>query len=512
MPSTSTVTLAPWSDDAADAVALLDLDPRRRGEIDERGVELDPRRHRGVQAPARGSGSVDGTSGRRAQHDGVDRRERRDRGRFEPEVLELAKRERGQAVAAALVPWERRLVDDDDVASGPAQLDRRGHAGRTGPDDEDVDVGCRSAEVTSDRIRMARSPLLVRTTSPAMPLNPDAVGTVGDPVEVSWTSKDALLYAVGVGAGTDELAFTTENTANIAQRVLPTFPVVVGFGGAESVFGKIGSFNPAMLVHGQQSVTLHREIPVEGTGTITSTLAAMYDKGKAAVVVTESEAVSAKTMAGRAAVHDHDVGVHPRRRRLGRRPRPVRPAERPAGTRSRPRGDLPDVARPGARVPALGRSQPAALRPERSPRWAGSTARSCTACAATASPAEPCCTRVRLGPVAVRAHRGPVRVTGPARRSAHDRAWRTGDGEAVFNTTAGDRVVIDQGLLRHATGCAYGWPATDRCVVARRGGRRPRRRDVLALAGLAVLDLDDAVSRCRGRRRRSSARRSTRRP
>ena len=34
-----------------------------------------------------------------------------------------------------------------------------------------------------------------------MPLNPDAVGSKSDPVEASWTSKDALLYAVGIGAG-----------------------------------------------------------------------------------------------------------------------------------------------------------------------------------------------------------------------------------------------------------------------------------------------------------------------
>ena len=30
-----------------------------------------------------------------------------------------------------------------------------------------------------------------------MPIDPDAVGSKSDPVEVSWGSKDALLYAVG---------------------------------------------------------------------------------------------------------------------------------------------------------------------------------------------------------------------------------------------------------------------------------------------------------------------------
>ena len=31
-----------------------------------------------------------------------------------------------------------------------------------------------------------------------MPLNPNAVGAVGDKRTISWTSKDALLYAVGI--------------------------------------------------------------------------------------------------------------------------------------------------------------------------------------------------------------------------------------------------------------------------------------------------------------------------
>ncbi|HEX4982125.1 MAG TPA: MaoC family dehydratase N-terminal domain-containing protein, partial [Ilumatobacteraceae bacterium] len=123
-----------------------------------------------------------------------------------------------------------------------------------------------------------------------MPLNPDAVGTEGQPTEASWTSKDALLYAVGIGAGTDELAFTTENTANVEQLVFPTFPVVIGWGG-DSPLRAIGSFNPALLVHGQQAVTLHRPIPVAGTVTMQSKIVAMYDKIKAAVVVTETAAV-----------------------------------------------------------------------------------------------------------------------------------------------------------------------------------------------------------------------------
>lgn len=116
-----------------------------------------------------------------------------------------------------------------------------------------------------------------------MPLNPDALGATSDPIEVAWTSKDALLYAVGIGAGHEELAFTTENSADVEQAVFPTFPVVIGYGRG-SAMGKIGTFNPAMLVHGQQAITLHRPIPVEGSVTISGEIIGMYDKGKAAVV------------------------------------------------------------------------------------------------------------------------------------------------------------------------------------------------------------------------------------
>jgi len=122
-----------------------------------------------------------------------------------------------------------------------------------------------------------------------MPLNPEAVGTVGEPYEASWTSNDTLLYAVGVGAGTNELAYTTENTEGVAQQVLPTFAVVVGWG-AGSAMRNIGTFNPALLVHGQQAVTLHKPLPVGGSARLQGRVTGMYDKGKAAVVVTETVA------------------------------------------------------------------------------------------------------------------------------------------------------------------------------------------------------------------------------
>ncbi len=160
-----------------------------------------------------------------------------------------------------------------------------------------------------------------------MPINPDAANEPpGPPTERSWTSKDALLYAVGVGAGSIdptgfELEFTTENSKGVEQRVLPTFAVIVGMG-----IGNVGTFNPAMLVHGEQAIELHGEIPVVGTVSTTARVTAVYDKGSAAVVVNEATSIDVAT--GKPLFTSRELDVHPRRRWVGWRPRPLRTAER----------------------------------------------------------------------------------------------------------------------------------------------------------------------------------------
>jgi acyl dehydratase len=127
-----------------------------------------------------------------------------------------------------------------------------------------------------------------------MPINHDVVGATGAPIVHSWTSKDALLYAVGVGAGIDELAFTTENSHDVPQRVLPTMAAVIG-AGVSGAISAIGSFDFAMLVHGEQSFVQHREIPVEGSLTATGKIVGIYDKGSGAVVAVEGECVDNAT-------------------------------------------------------------------------------------------------------------------------------------------------------------------------------------------------------------------------
>lgn len=121
-----------------------------------------------------------------------------------------------------------------------------------------------------------------------MALDPSSVGAKGEPTRRAWTSKDALLYAVGVGAGTNELQFTTENTKDTPQRVLPTMAVILGGGGVP--MHKAGQFNPALMVHGTEGIELYGEIPPDGEIESVGEITGVWDKGKAGVLEFESTA------------------------------------------------------------------------------------------------------------------------------------------------------------------------------------------------------------------------------
>lgn len=124
-----------------------------------------------------------------------------------------------------------------------------------------------------------------------MPIDPDAIGREGEPGEFSWSSKDSLLYALGVGAGVSdptgfELEFTTENTNAVDQKAFPTQVVVLGMGAGKGP--DFGDFNPVMLVHGEQAITLHQPFQPSGTGVSTTRVSDIVDKGKACLVVLEN--------------------------------------------------------------------------------------------------------------------------------------------------------------------------------------------------------------------------------
>jgi acyl dehydratase len=113
------------------------------------------------------------------------------------------------------------------------------------------------------------------------PISNDLVGLTFAPVEFSWSSKDVMLYAVGVGAKPDgELEFVYEGKG---PKVLPTYAVIPGMFSMGGLVSNV-EINLMMLLHGEQSITLHRELPSEATVKITGRVAEVWDKGKAAVI------------------------------------------------------------------------------------------------------------------------------------------------------------------------------------------------------------------------------------
>ncbi|WP_137872183.1 MaoC/PaaZ C-terminal domain-containing protein [Rhodococcus sp. Q] len=118
--------------------------------------------------------------------------------------------------------------------------------------------------------------------------------------EVSWTERDVILYHLGLGAGTAsldpaELGWVYEKDL----RVLPTFAMVAGQGVSAGAVKPAGMNLPGIdidlrkILHGGQSLTLHAPIPASGTATVSSRVADVWDKGKAAVIVLEQTAADA---------------------------------------------------------------------------------------------------------------------------------------------------------------------------------------------------------------------------
>ena len=125
-----------------------------------------------------------------------------------------------------------------------------------------------------------------------MPIDPSkALGAELGESQYSWTRDDVILYHLGVGAGvpaTDpgELEYTYEKNLKVLPSfgVIPVFGAMGGMGNVEGL-----TFNFAMLLHGEQDITLHKPIPPEATVTNTGRVAELWDKGKACLCVLEVE-------------------------------------------------------------------------------------------------------------------------------------------------------------------------------------------------------------------------------
>jgi acyl dehydratase len=122
-----------------------------------------------------------------------------------------------------------------------------------------------------------------------------ALGATLPAGESSWNKDQVILYHLGIGAGvpqTDarELAYTYENAKDF--KVVPSFAVIPAFvqcGRAFGAPGLAGEFNPMLLLHGEQDIEVHAPIPPEATVKHQVKLVGVYDKGKAALVISQCD-------------------------------------------------------------------------------------------------------------------------------------------------------------------------------------------------------------------------------
>lgn len=111
----------------------------------------------------------------------------------------------------------------------------------------------------------------------------------------AWTDKDTMLYALGIGMGSDpmnldELPFVYES----GLKAVPTMATTVAWGAGPSL-GKLG-INFLLVVHGEQKVEFHKPLPTEASILATSRIIGAYDKGdKGAVIYNETVLADAKS-------------------------------------------------------------------------------------------------------------------------------------------------------------------------------------------------------------------------
>ncbi len=96
---------------------------------------------------------------------------------------------------------------------------------------------------------------------------------------VGWEPRDAILYALAVGAPPDRLDLVWERQL----RVLPTFGLTLAQWAPDVLSGN-GAVDPANSLHGAQSFTSLTAMPAQGEVELWARVGEVWDKGAAAIV------------------------------------------------------------------------------------------------------------------------------------------------------------------------------------------------------------------------------------
>lgn len=115
----------------------------------------------------------------------------------------------------------------------------------------------------------------------------DRLGKSNGAAVFEYTERDVILYHLGIGARAEDLDLVYEGV-NGGLKVCPTFAVVPMF---EPMIMLLPQFNVPFrsILHGEQAIFLERPIPPRGLFLTTAKVPSVYDKGKAAILVVETE-------------------------------------------------------------------------------------------------------------------------------------------------------------------------------------------------------------------------------
>ena len=115
------------------------------------------------------------------------------------------------------------------------------------------------------------------------------------PYEVTMSSNDCILYALGIGFQQDAMnsehyQYTYENAEGFTAY--PTTPLVVCHRGpfADGDFDVPGipAFNPMQLLHGEEMITIEKPFNPNMPYVVTERVLDLQDKGKGALLIFEA--------------------------------------------------------------------------------------------------------------------------------------------------------------------------------------------------------------------------------
>jgi acyl dehydratase len=101
---------------------------------------------------------------------------------------------------------------------------------------------------------------------------------------ISYDERDAILYALAIGASADELDLVYEREL----RVLPTFGLTLALWAVEAA-GELGAYDPVKTLHVGQDLRVREALPPAGEIEIEAAITAVWDKGSAALLEISAE-------------------------------------------------------------------------------------------------------------------------------------------------------------------------------------------------------------------------------